>query len=68
MDLIPLLFETIGTLMIAFAALRVHYRVLTEKTLDKVVFRSIRKEFVIGIVGSIFVLTSFILEVLLRFY
>ena len=55
--------EVIGTLMIAFAALRVHHRVLNEHKIDKQVFAAMKRERKIGITGVFFVVVGYIVEV-----
>jgi hypothetical protein len=55
--------ETLGTVMIAFTALRVHHRVLKEHKMDEVVFGAMKREQIVGIVGVMFVVTGFLLEV-----
>ncbi len=54
--------EVAGTLMIAFAALRVHHRVLNEHKIDKRVFRAMRKERIAGIIGVAFVVFGYLLQ------
>jgi len=61
-EITSLILDTLGTLMIAFAALRVHHRVLNEHKIDGHVFSIMKREQFIGIVGILCVLASFILE------
>ena len=65
MNILPITLDTIGTLMIAFAALKVHHRVLNEHKIDKEVFSSMRREQVIGLLGVFFILAGFIFHILL---
>jgi len=55
--------EVIGTVLIAFAALRVHHRVLYEHKIDKKVFSAMRKEQLIGILGVLFVLVGYFIQI-----
>jgi hypothetical protein len=64
LQLISVLFETPGTLMIAYAALSVHHRVLHEHTIDEVVFKSMKREQRIGKIGVLLVMIGFILQLL----
>ncbi len=63
-----LILDTFGTLMIAFAALRVHHRVLHEHKVDDKVFGIMQFEQRIGWLGVFFVLFSFILELFILFF
>lgn len=65
LELISLTIETIGTLMIAFAALRVHNRVLHDHEIDHKVFRAMKLEQKVGIIGVVLVLISFAMEIYL---
>lgn len=65
LELISLTIETLGTLLIAFAALRVHHRVLHEHDIDNDVFNAMKLEQIIGVTGVILVIGGFALEVFL---
>ena len=65
MELISLSFETAGTLMIAWAALSVHHRVLNEHKITSKVFRIMRLEQRLGILGMVFVAAGYALHVFL---
>jgi hypothetical protein len=62
LELISLISETLGTLMIAFAALKVHHRVLNEHKMDDRVFTSMRKEQRVGVIGVVLILLGFVIE------
>lgn len=64
MELLSPTLETIGTILIAFAALRVHHRFLNEHRVDDKVFRAMRRERVVGIIGVIFVLSGYTMNVM----
>lgn len=55
--------NTAGTLFIAYAALRVHHRVLTEKQVDNKVLGEMRREQLAGILGMVLVALAFLLEI-----
>ena len=56
--------ETVGTLFIAYAALRVHHIVLAEHNIDKKVLKIMKFEQVIGILGVIFIIVGYFVMVL----
>ncbi len=58
----------LGTVMIAFAALRVHHRVLHEHKIDKFVFKEMKLERKIGITGVIFTAIGFFMEIALLIF
>lgn len=64
-ELASLTIETIGTLMIAFAALRVHHRVLHEHDIDTDVFKAMKLEQRVGVFGAFMVVISFIIDIYL---
>lgn len=55
--------QAVGTLLIAWTALRVHHRVLNEHKISKGVFRVMRVEQHLGIAGMIFVVLGYVLAV-----
>lgn len=55
--------DTIGTIFIAYAALRVHHRVLTEQKVDGRVLREMRREQIVGIMGAGLILLPFFIDV-----
>jgi len=56
--------DVVGKLMIAYTAIRVHWRVRQEHRIDKRVFREMRQEHVVGIFGMIFIIIAYILEII----
>lgn len=62
LEKIILIVDFIGSLLIAYAALRVHHRFLHEKKVDEEVFRVMKKEQIIGYGGVLFVTAAFLLE------
>jgi hypothetical protein len=66
-DLLALFLETPGTLMIAYAALRVHHRVLNEHKIDGKVFSIMKREQTVGKIGVAMVLIGFTFEIMAYF-
>jgi len=64
MENIIITLEVVGTLLIAWAALRVHHRVLNEHKIDKRVFRVMRIEQKLGVLGAFFVFISYVLNII----
>ena len=62
MEFLGDLLEAAGTVLIAYAALRVHHRFLHEHTVDEQVFKTMKVEQRIGIFGVVLVITGFILR------
>ena len=62
MELLSLIFETVGVVFIAYAALRVHHRVLAEHKIDKKVFKTMRIEQFIGWTGVALVIIGFVIN------
>jgi len=46
--------------MIAYAALRVHHRVYTEKSIDKKVVNEMRAEQIVGIAGALLLILGYL--------
>jgi len=65
MELIALMLDTVGTLLIAYAALNVHHRFRHEHKIDEEVFQAMRQEWSIGIFGIILIILAFVLEFIL---
>jgi hypothetical protein len=55
--------DTFGKLFIAYAALKVHHRVLRDHKIDKKVFTVMQREQIIGIIGFIFIIVGSMLEI-----
>jgi len=54
--------DVIGTIMIAYAALSVHDRVRRDKKIDESVFRTMKRERLIGIVGAALIVLGYFVE------
>lgn len=57
---IPLTLQTAGSLCVAYAALRVHHRVLAEHAIDDKVLRSMHFEQFIGWTGVLFLIIGYV--------
>jgi len=58
---------TIGKIMVAFTAVAVHYRVWKEHQIDDKVFKEMRRERVIGVVGIALMVLGYLIEIPERF-
>jgi len=67
MELLASTLDFAGTIFIAYAALRVHHRVLAEHQMDDKVFRSMKREQKIGILGVVLLVGSYLIELLTYF-
>lgn len=62
MEKLGMVIDLCGSIMIAYAALRVHHRVLNEHKIDKHVYATMVKEQRVGILGVGFLLMGFVLQ------
>ena len=60
---IALVLEAVGTLMIAWTAIRVHHRVLKEHKIDRSVYQTMRKEQILGAIGMALIVIAFIIQI-----
>jgi len=58
--------RTVGEIFVAFAALRVHHRVLNEHVIDEVATKIMKKEQVLGVLGIALIIGGHILETVAR--
>ncbi|KKU81985.1 MAG: hypothetical protein UY09_C0025G0002 [Parcubacteria group bacterium GW2011_GWA2_47_8] len=63
METLALTFDIIGKVIIAYTALAVHHRVWKEHKIDKMVFRIMRRERVIGILGMVLMVSAYLLHI-----
>lgn len=66
-DLLPATLDVVGKVMVAYIAIRVHFRFWQEHTVDEAVFREMKKERNIGIVGIAFIIFGYALHIAFRF-
>ncbi|MCH8244367.1 hypothetical protein IIB97_00565 [Patescibacteria group bacterium] len=55
--------DVLGKVMVAFTAIMVHYRFRKEHKIDERVFRSMRREQLLGIIGILLIILGFLLQV-----
>jgi len=55
--------DVIGKIMVAYAALKVHYHFWKEHKVDEFVFRAMQREQIIGVAGIIFIIVGFLLQI-----
>ncbi|MFV1917516.1 MAG: hypothetical protein ACC618_03510 [Patescibacteria group bacterium] len=63
MDFIGFTLEVLGTVMIAYMALSVHYRVRKEHKIGERVIKHMRREQAVGVVGVVLIVAGYILQV-----
>lgn len=63
MIILGITFDTIGTIIIAYMALRVHARVKTESRIDEYVMKEMRLERVLGVIGVLLIVAGYVLQV-----
>jgi rRNA processing protein Gar1 len=62
-EIIGLTISMIGKVMVAYTAIKVHFRVWKEHSIDERVFTEMKKEQWIGIFGIILIIIGYIFEV-----
>lgn len=62
MELLGHTFDAIGKIIIAYTALRVHFRVWKEHKMDDAVFKEMQKERLMGYIGISLILIGYLLE------
>lgn len=55
--------DVIGKIMVAFTALMVHYRFRKEHKVDERIFRSMRREQVLAIIGIVLIISGYFLQI-----
>lgn len=63
-DILVKLLDLIGTVLVAWAALSVHHRFLKEHKVDNRVFRVMRFEQKLGLLGVCLIILAFLIDVL----
>lgn len=58
----------IGKVMVAYMAIRIHYRFRKEHRIDEKVFVTMRREQTIGIAGIALIVIGYTLEAYIRFW
>ena len=67
LEIIGMTIEFLGGIMIAYTAISVHYRFRKEHRIDQNVFNTMRKEQKIGILGIIFLIVGYVVQVIVLF-
>lgn len=67
LEFVAALFEVVGTLSIAYAALSVHHNFLNEHKVDEKVFQTMKKEQFVAKIGVILVIAGFIIQTITHF-
>lgn len=55
--------DTIGKVMVAFTAIMVHYRFLREHQVNERVFKIMKREQAIGVLGVILIIIGYFLQI-----
>lgn len=66
MDIFASTLDIIGKVMVAYTALAVHSRVRKEQKIDSAVFRAMRKEKIIGILGIILMIFGYFMHLSIK--
>jgi hypothetical protein len=61
-DILPATLEMMGSVLIGWAALRVHHRVLNEHRIDKKAVRVMRFEQKLGTLGIVLIVAGYVLQ------
>lgn len=62
MELTGFILDVLGKLVIAYTAIAVHHRFLREHKVDAAVFKTMRREQVIGLIGVTLIVIGFLLQ------
>ena len=62
LEITALTLDTLGKVLIAVTAIRVHYRVMKEHKIDKRVFKSMRREQSLGVLGIALILIAYLIH------
>ena len=62
MELLGFICDVVGKVMVAFTAIMVHHRFRKEHKIDERVFKSMRREQFIGIIGIALIVFGFFLQ------
>jgi len=62
MEILGETLDIIGKVMISFTAIMVHLRVRKEHRIDEKVFRDMKKEQIVGVLGIVFMIGAYIIK------
>jgi len=57
--------HTLGEILIGFTAVAVHHRVLNQHRIDSKVFKTMKREQVVGVFGIFLIVIGYLLEVII---
>ncbi len=63
MEIIGFTLETLGKILVAYTALRVHHRFWKEHKVSSGVFKTMRREQILGILGIILIIAGYIIQI-----
>jgi hypothetical protein len=63
MELLGHTLDVVGKILVSYTAIAVHYRVRKEHKIDESVFKVMKKEQYLGLIGIILIIIGFILEI-----
>lgn len=63
LEFIGFTLDVIGKILVAYAAIAVHRRFWKEHKIDEFVFKAMRREQITGIIGIIFIIIGFLLQI-----
>jgi len=61
-EIIGLTLDSLGSILIAYTAIKVHYRFRKEHKIDENVFSVMKREHVIGVLGIILIVLGYTLQ------
>lgn len=62
LEFIGFTIDSLGKILVAYTAIRVHHRVWQEHKIDGQVFKAMKNEQVLGIVGILMIIAGYILQ------
>lgn len=62
LEVLGFILDIIGKVMVAFTVIAVHHRFRKEHKVDELVFKAMKQEQLIGIIGIIFMIIGFFLQ------
>ena len=63
MQLIGHTLDLFGKVLVSYTVIAVHYRFRKEHKVDEAVFKQMRKEQILGIIGIVLIIAGYILEI-----
>ena len=62
LEFIGFTLDVVGKIMVAFTAIMVHHRFYKEHRIDEKVFRAMRREQLLGVIGIFLIIVGFLLQ------